>query len=208
MILRLYKPCNANYSVNARCGSGRARRSHIEMSRGLALVFLFLALCTCVEAQRPNLRDQAASQILEDATADQVVAARAILFLKRLDDDVIVYRSLGDFEESGKLGRVPCETFRRDLNEVGAEVEELLSRLPAGHLQAEIRNALASYRDGAYWWQKIQHSLVVQVSELTGERGLPPNDSVFSASLPYTVAIHWRQANKHLRRAVRAAGLQ
>src|SRR5260370_20768224 len=65
-----------------------------------------------------------------DAGDERVLDARALVALKRLDRDVLVYRSLGEFEESSKLARVPFETFRNDLREVTAEVDPLLSRLP------------------------------------------------------------------------------
>src|SRR5258708_16026568 len=133
---------------------------------------------------------------------DQILTARAIAALKRLDRDVLVYRSLGDFEESGKLARVSFETFRNDLAEVTAEVEPLLSRLPPSRLKTEIGNALDSYRDGAFWWQKIDQPRVVHVSALAfSEPTRTSSDTALLSSVPYTVAIHWRQAEKYLKRA-------
>ena len=142
-----------------------------------------------------------------DRTADQVVASQAILLLKRLDDDVIVYKSLGQFEEGRQLARVPFETFQRNLNEVSGEIEELASRLPQGRLRSEISNALASYRDGAYWWEKAYQPRVIHVSEFRyRDADATPVDAFFRANIPYTVAIHWRHANKHLQRAIRELG--
>ena len=172
----------------------------------LALLILCFS-CALAHGQSFANRDRVANQINEEATADQVVAAQAILLLKRLDDNVIVYRSLGEFEEGRQLARVPFATFKRNLNEVGAEAEALASRLPQGRLKSEIRNALASYRDGAYWWEKADQPRVIHVSELRStESTVTPSASFFQANLPYTVAIHWRQANKHLQRAVRYLG--
>jgi len=137
-----------------------------------------------------------------EAGDDRVLAARSIAALKRLDRDVVVYRSLGDFEESGKLARVSFETFRNDLQEVTAEVEPLLSRLPQGKLKTEITNALDSYRDGAFWWQKIDQPRVVHVSALAfSEHTRTSSDTALLANVPYTVAIYWRQAEKYLKRA-------
>jgi hypothetical protein len=133
---------------------------------------------------------------------DQVVATRAITAINRLDRDVLVYRSLGDFEESGKLARVSFETFQNDLGEVTAEVEPLLSRLPQTRLKTEIRNALDSYRDGAFWWQKIDQPRVVHVSALTSEEiTRTPSNVAYLSTVPYTVAIYWRQAGRYLKRA-------
>jgi hypothetical protein len=146
---------------------------------------------------------EAESPITAVRTEDKdEIPARAIAALTRLDRDVLVYRSLGDFEENGKLARVSFETFRNELQEVIAEVEPLLSRLAQGSLKNEISNALDSYRDGALWWQKIDQPRVVRVSALNStEITRTPSDTAFMATVPYTVAIHWRQAGKYLKRA-------
>src|SRR5574341_1151877 len=133
---------------------------------------------------------------------DRVLAARAMAELKRLDAEVLVYRSLGDFESDGRLARVPFEVFKRDLQEVTAEVEPMLSRLPQDRLKIEISNALDSYRDGQFWWQKIHEPRVVNASAMTFvETNRSPSDAFLLSTVPYTVAIHWRQAAKHLKRA-------
>src|SRR3989442_1570662 len=92
---------------------------------------------------------------LSNDRSELSVAATAIQALKRLDNDVLVYRSLGDFEDEGKLARVPFEAFKNDLREVTTEVESQLSRLSQSRLKSELSNALDSYRDGAFWWEKI-----------------------------------------------------
>jgi hypothetical protein len=172
----------------------------------LALITALFLIPTAALGQtvaRLNLRE-AESPISEVRTADkdQMLTARAIAALRRLDRDVLVYRSLGDFEESGKLARVSFETFRNELGEVTAEVEPLLSRLPQSRLKTEIRNALDTYRDGAFWWQKIDRPRIVHVSALAfSETTRTSSDTALLANVPYTVAIHWRQAEKYLQRA-------
>jgi hypothetical protein len=133
---------------------------------------------------------------------DLVLAARAIAVLKRLDDQVLVYRSLGDFEENRKLARVSFEVFKNDLQEVSAEVELILSRLPQSKLKMQIGNALYSYRDGEFWWRKIHQPRVVHASALSFvEASHASSDTVYASTIPYTVAIHWQQAHKYLKRA-------
>ena len=172
----------------------------------LALITALLVIPTAARGQSVArvILGEAESRATELRTEDkdQILTARAISALKRLDRDVLVYRSLGDFEESGKLARVSFETFRNDLQEVTAEVEPLLSRLPQNRLKNEIRNALDSYRDGAFWWQKIDQPRVVHVSALAfSEHTRTSSDTALLANVPYTVAIHWRQAEKYLKRA-------
>src|SRR5712691_5934514 len=169
----------------------------------LALVIVSFLAVAAAHGQSVARVNPSRNPISQTETGDdQVLAARAISALKRLDRDVLVYRSLGDFEESGKLARLSFETFRNDLGEVTAEVEPLLSRLPQSRLKTEIQNALDSYRDGAFWWQKIDRPRVVHVSALAfSETTRTSSDTSLLANVPYTVAIHWRQAEKYLKRA-------
>ncbi len=155
-----------------------------------------------VRAQQLNLSSRISESMIESIADNRALAARSIAALQRLDKDVLVYRSLGDFEANGKLARVSFAAFQKDLQEVTAEVEPLLSRLTTGKLKSEITNALASYQDGAFWWRKIDQPRVVHVSALTAnEFNSTPSATAFLSSVPYTVAIHWRQANSYLRRA-------
>ena len=172
---------------------------------------LFLAVSVSAHGQSVARANSSRNPISQTETGnDQMLAARAISALKHLDRDVLVYHSLGDFEESGKLARVSFDVFKNDLQAVTAEVEPLLSRLPQSRLKTEIRNALDSYRDGAFWWQKLDHQIdhpidqprVVHVSALAfSESTRTSSDTALLANVPYTVAIHWRQAEKYLKRA-------
>ena len=131
-------------------------------------------------------------------------AARAIGSLKRLQQDVIVYRSLGEFEEGRKLARVPLRTFETELTEVTGELEDILVRMPSGKLKIQITNALACYRDGAFWWRKIDQPRVVSVAELSfEEREASPSNQALLSSIPYTVAVNWRLASRYLSEAER-----
>ena len=133
---------------------------------------------------------------------DRILATRAIAALRRLEDDVIAYPSFGDFEAGGKLARVPLETFQSHLQETTAEVEPMLNCITNDRLKIELSNALASYRDGAFWWERIYQPRVVHVSALNSNQiNRAPADAAILATVPYTVAIHWRQAAKYLKRA-------
>ncbi|HEX7529960.1 MAG TPA: hypothetical protein VF333_02370 [Pyrinomonadaceae bacterium] len=169
-----------------------------------SLALLILLVVTVVAHGQSVARAKQSPTVVAavETNDDQVLAARAIAVLKRLDDDVLVYRSLGDFEANGRLARVSFEAFTDDLSKVTAEVEPMLSRLPQSRLKSAISNALDSYRDGAFWWQKINQPRVVHVSALTAtEFNRTPSDTAFLSTVPYTVAIHWRQAGKYLKRA-------
>jgi len=87
------------------------------------------------------------------------------------------------------------------LQETAAEVESMLGFITNDRLKMELRNALASYRDGAFWWERIYQPRVVHVSAMNQDENRGPADTALLATVPYTVAIHWRQAAKYLKRA-------
>jgi hypothetical protein len=194
MILRLYKPCNAKELSDAIRATDTFSYRRL-MPRKLTFLFIILAACTCAQAQRTK-------PIGSVNDNDRVAATRAIAALSQLDNDVFVYRSLGEFEAGRKLASVSLATFQAHLSEATEEIESILPRLTDARLKTSISNALASYRDGAYWWEKIYQPRVIHVSEFRStDNDVTPSASFFHANLPYTVAIHWRQANKHLQRA-------
>jgi hypothetical protein len=168
----------------------------------LALIVLLpLFGSTVAFGQSVARRDQSRNVSATDTEDERVLAVHAITALQRLDSEVIVYRSLGDFEAEGKLARVSFAQFANDLQAVTNQLEPMLSRMPQSKLKTEITNALDSYRDGACWWQKIDQPRVVHVSALTSTETRTSSDSAFLVTVPYTVAIHWRQANRYLKRA-------
>jgi hypothetical protein len=188
-----------------------ASRIHRLMKRSsLALLTsLFFAPVAAYAQSVARLKQVSAPQPgIENTVSDEMLmASRSLAALKRLEKDVLVYRSLGDFEASGKLARVSYPIFRNDLNEVTAEVESMLARLPESSLKAELTNALASYRDGEFWWQKLDQPRVVNVSALAfADTKRTPSDTAMQSTVPYTVAIHWRQAGRYLRSAERMIG--
>lgn len=149
------------------------------------------------------------SQCKNEALDREVpLATRAIAELKQLADDVQLYRSLGEFEAEGRLARVSHEVFNSHLQEAIGEIELITSNLSESRLRIEITNALDSYRDGAFWWSKMRPALqIVNVSKTNfAELHTTPSEEALMSTVPYTVAIHWRQAGKYLERADRLLG--
>ncbi len=170
---------------------------HLIMIRlALAAPILILICAAAADAQSVARLTPAA---IDQATTND--SCRAVEQLRLLEQKVFVYRSLGDFADSGKLARVPLKQFEQELQNVTGEVEVLLARMPASQLRTGIANSLASYRDGLFWWRQIDESRVVHVSALKFEPNSTPSSLAFNSSIPYTVAIHWRQAARYLARA-------
>jgi hypothetical protein len=137
-----------------------------------------------------------------DETKSPDANVKAIAALKRLDKDVIVYRSRGDFEDDRQLARVSLRTLVQELLEVNAELQPLLNEMPSGELKSQLTNALDAFRDGVFWWRQIDQPRAVSVSALAATGGTrSPADAAFAATMPYTVAIHWRQAHAYLNQS-------
>lgn len=172
----------------------------------LARLFLFaIALLTALDsmhAQTTNstvaLRDLGSTAKCDDA----ILARRAVVALEQLKAAVVVYSSYDSYESDGRLARVPLETFTDKLNQVTAEVESTLSQLPDVKLRSHLSNSLYSYRDGAFWLAKLDQQKVVPIANLrAGFATMTPAEHFFASTVPYKVVVHWRQANKYLRRA-------
>lgn len=146
------------------------------------------------------------SGMLDDMEAerenDRALALRVIAALKVLERDVVVHKSLGDFEDSQTLARVPFESFHSDLRKVSAEVETILSWLPQNKLKSALGNALHSYQDGGVRWERVYKPRVVHVANLVSPETTPTSsDTAYLSTVPYTVAINWRQGSKYLKLA-------
>jgi len=165
------------------------------MGRFSVVLCLLCLTCVCIQAQSRGKLNRSDAKSINSLDP----GAQAILALRKLDQDVIVYSSLGEFESNQKLARVSRQTLEGDLQSVTGEIERLLPQIEPGKLRSHVLNALASYRDGLFWWRQIDPSRVVHVSSLVGnDQPLTQSDNAFRTTVPYTTAIHWRQAHKYL----------
>ncbi|MEO8435364.1 MAG: hypothetical protein ABI596_10760 [Pyrinomonadaceae bacterium] len=199
-------------SVASQCGSEKpgAYRTLCENGSGSrrdlisakARLHMAWAIAGIVEQRSGKYNSGTLDDMEAERRIDQALALRIISALKVLEDDVVVHKSLGSFEESNTLARVPFETFQRDLRKVSAEVETMLSWLPQNKLKSALGNALHSYQDGGLRWAGIYRPRVVNVANLVSSGMiLTSADAAFLATTPYTVAINWRQGSKYLKLA-------
>ena len=152
--------------------------------------------------QKTGNVDRPLDDIAVERKIDQMLAARLIESLKVLESEVFIYHSLGDFETSGKVSRVPFAIFKRDLERVSADAERTLSWLPQNMLKNQLSNALHSFQDGAFWWEQIDQPRVVKVTDLVSkDLYRSPSVAALLTTVPYTVAINWRHGSRYLRRA-------
>jgi hypothetical protein len=173
-------------------------------------VRLFLFAFALLTAQH-SMHAQTANSIVASTNLpsaarrdDSILAQRALASLEQLKAAVVVYSSYDRFESDGRLARVPLQTFADKLNQVTAEVESIIRQLSDAKLRSELSNSLYSYRDGAFWWAKLDPEKVVKIADLrAGLTTITPAERFFTSTVPYRVVMYWRQANKYLLRAQR-----
>jgi hypothetical protein len=179
----------------------RNKRTNLMMSVFLVQLFLMVAFAATTAPAQTLVRMNSRSNF--DNTKNEL---RAIAALRRLETNAMVYRSLDQFEADGRLARVTLQTFETELAKVNNELDSLLAEVPAGKFRTEIINAFTSYRDGVFWWRQVDRPRVVHVAALTSEPNRSPADTTYLSTIPYTVAIHWRQAQKYLNQAEKTLG--
>ena len=82
----------------------------VDMKRLFASIAVMLALGASAVYSKSLSHLNAPTTVGPDSSAELVIKS-----LRRLEDDVVVYRSLAAFEASGHLARVPLKAFERDL---------------------------------------------------------------------------------------------
>lgn len=176
-------------------------RHHLSV-RLILFAFALLTAQQSMHAQTANSIDTSSNLRSAGKRDDAILAQRALASLEQLKAAVVVYSSHDTFESDGRLARVPLQTFADNLNQVTAEVESIISQLSDAQLRSELSNALYSYRDGAFWWTKLDPQKVVKIANLrAGLTTITPAERFFNCTVPHRVVMHWRQANKYLRRA-------
>jgi hypothetical protein len=185
------------YQRLCECASGSTRdllwakaRLHLSWARA------------AINFEKTGTIDRPLDDVAVERKIDQMLAARVVESLKILESKVLVYRSLGDFERSGKIARVSLADFKKDLQKLTLEAEGSLAWLPQNLLKSELSNSLHSFADGAYWWEQIDQPRVVRVSEMAArDLYVPAPQAALLTTIPYTVVVHWRHGSVYLQHA-------
>jgi hypothetical protein len=145
------------------------------------------------------------SEIKTERALDLKLAERVVALLKTLDEEVNSYSALSEFEEHRSVARVSFAKLTNDFEVLGGRAQQLLSSLPRNLLFYHLQNALNSYNDGLFWWEKTHarreaSAAVVSVNNWTE----PPSQKPLGfdvETINYTVTINWRKAGKHIANA-------
>jgi hypothetical protein len=168
---------------------------------------LHIAWAEAIVKDYRGVKDAATTATLEEMRNerrnDVRLAEQAVTALKSLEKEVYDYSSLAEFEEHGRLARVPFERLSEDVSETLQRVDRVLLSLPRSPLFYPLYHARNSYSDGLFWWQKTyrQSKLVVNVNSFT-EPDEMKSSNLDANMVNYTVVINWRKAVRHTREAV------
>jgi hypothetical protein len=143
------------------------------------------------------------SEIKKERSIDMKIAERSLAILKTLDKEVNSYSSLAEFEARNQVARVSFDKLAGDFETVATTTQQLLSSLPRNLLYYQLQNALNSYSDGLFWWQKTRtrrDAAVISVRNWTEPATQKPL-GFDAGTINYTVICNWRKARKHIANA-------
>jgi hypothetical protein len=143
--------------------------------------------------------------IEKERSIDLKLAESAVAIIRTLDAEVNSYSSLGEFEEHNAVARVSFDKLSKDFETSGGTAQQLLSSLPRNPLYYHLQNALNSYSDGLFWWEKTHarreaSAAVVSVNNWTEPAPEKPL-GLDVETINYTVVSNWRKARKHIATA-------
>ncbi|MDT4954909.1 MAG: hypothetical protein QOJ02_3047 [Acidobacteriota bacterium] len=145
------------------------------------------------------------SEIEKERSIDLKLAESAVAIIRTLDAEVNSYSSVGEFEEHNAVARVSFDKLSKDFEATGGTAQQLLSSLPRNQLYYHLQNALNSYSDGLFWWEKTHArreapAAVVSVNNWTEPAPEKPL-GLDVEMINYTVVSNWRKARKHIATA-------
>jgi hypothetical protein len=119
--------------------------------------------------------------------------------LQTLERDVNSYASLGEFEAHNRVAKVSFDQLSNDFKRASAACLPVLTSLPRNSLTYHLQNALNSYADGLFWWQKTYKRKEAVVSVQNWTEPPPRNPLGFDAAgIDYAVVSNWRKAGRHI----------
>lgn len=144
----------------------------------------------------------ALSRMEAERAIDLKLACRAVAILKGLDEKVISYSTLGEFEQQGVIGKISFESFFEDYMSVAGVVDAILASLPRNVVYYQLQNARNSYHNGLFWWEKTYRRAKVTISA----NSLAASDPLKTLGMQpeavnYTVICNWRGGRKYIEKA-------
>ncbi len=145
------------------------------------------------------------SHLEAERKVDIILAEQALASLSRLAGMVEGYSTGEAFEAALRAKRISFEQLSQEISESVLAVDQALASMPRGRLHLLLSNARSSYRDGLFWWGKVNrvYAKTVSVNNLASAEplkliGLP------SRTVSGTVLANWKSALRYTREAEKA----
>lgn len=139
------------------------------------------------------------AEINRERLIDLRLSESFVSTLQSLERDVNSYASLGEFEAHNRVAKVSFDQLSNDFENVSAACLPVLASLPRNSLTYHLQNALNSYADGLFWWQKTYKRKEIVVSAQNWTEPPPRNPLGFDAAgIDYAVISNWRKAERHI----------
>lgn len=133
---------------------------------------------------------------------DLVVARQALVALEGLEALTNAPATLADYEAEKRLGKVSPAEFGERLDAASQTIAQSLAWLPESRVKSDLNNALQSYADALWWWQRSDRPLVVSVA---GSKFAGQNFAAMShlpdTQLGYNAVANLRHAREYAHRA-------
>jgi hypothetical protein len=144
----------------------------------------------------------ALSRIEVERAIDLKLAYRAVVILKGLEEKVISYSTLDEFEQQGAIAKISFETFFKDYMRATSIVDAILASLPRSVIYYQLQNARNSYHNGLFWWEKTYRRAEATISA----NSLAESDPLKTLRMQprvvnYTVICNWRDGRKYIEKA-------
>jgi hypothetical protein len=132
---------------------------------------------------------------------DRVIAGRIAQALKTLEGVVNVPPTYADYQEHRAASKVSFGRLEGEFADALGVAAALLAWMPRDPSFYRLSSARRSYRDGMFWYRKVNQSRELVVSA-NGFAGDPLKDLRLEADLVgYAAVVNWRTAAKYTRLA-------
>jgi hypothetical protein len=139
------------------------------------------------------------AEINRERLIDLRLSEGFVSILQTLERDVNSYASLGEFEAHNRVAKVSFDQLSNDFKKASDACLPVLTSLPRNSLTYHLQNALNSYADGLFWWQKTYKRKEIVVSAQNWTEPPPRNPLGFDAAgVDYAVVSNWRKAGRHI----------
>lgn len=138
---------------------------------------------------------------------DQLIAARVVEVLRPLEELLTVSRSFADYQERRALSRSSFDKLEREFADALGNAAGLLASMPRGPAFYHLSGARDSYRDGLFWYRKVNPARRMVVSASAFERDPLQEARLDADQVGYTISVNWRAAAKYTRLAEQSLSL-